>query len=174
MCKHNSKLAVILSLIISLVLLTTTTIPAFAYDEYPPDQTPQSGNSGSVSKSVYTDPPGSKASNAVPGGGYAVATASMNWAVLRMTGKSTTSLSSTVFGSDFDIYARVASLYRESDFACSSSGAWKYNQGANDSVSKSCTKFWYTLDYTWKLTTYHEVNTTGYRWTPTIVLYAYP
>jgi len=174
MLSNNLKRKVFFSLFITLVLLTTLTVPSFADGGDTPDQKSQVGDADSVSKSVFTDPPGSKASSAVPGGGYAVATASMNWAILRMTGKATTSLSSTVVGSDFDIYARVASLYRESDFACSSSGKWKYNQGANDSVSKSCTKLWSTREYTWKLTTYHEVNTTGYRWSPTIVLYAYP
>jgi hypothetical protein len=109
------------------------------------------------------------ASQSLPGGGTATATAQLAWNSVRMDGIATSSLSSNTLPTYY-LCARVVQLYMNS----APQGGTTYNCGyrtGGGSVSRTKSKV-VTSVYgkTWRVDTAHEFSKTGYSWYPTLTV----
>lgn len=133
------------------------------------------GGSGEISVSV-TYPPQARggisplATKSMPGGGYAVATASIIYNAISASGKATTSLSSGVTLT-FSICAQTVQVYKD---GVPKGGTGMSCKAGSGGASISTTKTVYEIPYghTWRADTYHQVSSATFGWYPSLTVTA--
>ncbi len=110
--------------------------------------------------------------NPVPGGGYAIAQATLAWAVARMNGIADTSISSGVQGT-YSLCATATQVYKN---GVPKGGAGQVcgSRTGGGSVRSTKSVYEYVFGYTWRLDTNHAVTAPGYSWYPSLTVYATP
>jgi len=109
------------------------------------------------------------ATQPLPGGGTATATAILSWTASRMDGIAKSSLSSDTL-STYYICARVVQLYMNSVGQGDTSYNCAYKTGGG-TVSRTKTKVVASVfGKTWRVDTAHEFSKTNYGWYPTLTV----
>lgn len=110
--------------------------------------------------------------NPVPGGGNAIAQATLGWAAARMDGIANTSLSSGVAGT-FSLCATATQVYKN---GTPKGGAGQVcgSRTGGGSVQSKKSVYEYVFGFTWRLDTNHAVTASGYSWYPSLTIYANP